>query len=208
MTKRFVVLSIVFSVCLVASNLFEIKIFQAGPLELTGGFLIFPISYVINDLLTEIYGFKKARLVIWTAMLVNVSFVLIAQLVRILPPVGYWDGQEHFSYIFSANFRITLASMLAFVCGSTMNALVMDRMKSRHGRRFFGWRAILSSLVGESVDSVIFFPIAFFGVGMRNILVLMVTQVVLKTLYEVIVLPVTYRYVLHLREKGEEAAAQ
>lgn len=199
MSRKFTLLAIVFCVCLIASNIFEIKIFEAGPLTLTGGFLIFPISYIINDCLSEVYGFKKARFVIFTAFAMNLFFVLVAQIVRILPGAPFWDGQEHIEYIFTADLRITVASMLAFVAGSLLNSLVMVKMKARQGERGFGWRAIASSLVGESVDSLVFFPIAFWGVGHENLIKMMVTQIILKTLYEVIVLPLTATFVKHLK---------
>ena len=199
MSKRFTVLAVVSCVCLVASNIFETKIFAAGPLTLTGGFLIFPISYIINDCLTEVYGYRRARFVILLAFLVNAAFVGVAQLVRILPPVPYCDAQPHLDYLFTADLRITAASMLAFLLGSLVNSLVMDKMKSRQGNKGFGWRAVLSSLAGETLDSLIFFPIAFRGVGLENLLVMMTTQIVLKTLYEVVILPVTTVYVRHLK---------
>lgn len=199
MSKRFTLLAIVFCVCLIAANLFETKIFDAGLITLTGGFLIFPISYILNDCLAEVYGYKKARFVITTAIAMNAAFVLFAQVVRRLPPETFWDGQEHFDYIFSADLRITLASMAAFFCGSIINLLVMARLRERDGDRRFGWRAILSTLFGESVDSLIFFPIAFYGVGAGNIVRMMVTQIVLKTLYEILVLPLTSAYVRRLK---------
>ena len=200
MSKRFVVLAILFNVCLIASNLFETKIFTAGPLVLTGGLLIFPISYIINDCITEIWGFRNARFVIRTAFLMNLFAVSVAELVKFLPPAPFWDGQEHFAYIVSADHRITWASMLAFVCGSLVNSLIMDKMrKSSAEGKGFGWRAIVSTLGGESLDSIIFFPIAFWGVGTRNMLTMMVTQIVLKTIYEIIILPITSMVVKSLK---------
>ena len=207
MNRRLIVLSVLFCVCLVASNLFEVKIFSAGPLTLTGGFLIFPVSYIINDCLSEVYGWKTSRFVILLAFAVNLFFVLVSQLVCILPEVPYSDAQEHLEYVFKADFRITCASMAAFLAGSLLNSLVMVRMKSRQEKglpegqiRGFGIRAIVSSLVGESVDSLVFFPIAFAGVGLRNLLTLMVTQIILKTAYEILALPLT-GYVVRRLEK-------
>lgn len=199
MSKKFVLLAILFCVSLIASNLFETKIFDAGLLTLTGGFLVFPVSYIINDCLTEVYGYKATRFVILTAFGANAFFVVMAQLVRLLPPADFWDGQAQFDYIFTADLRITVASMLAFVGGSTLNAKVMARMKALQGDKGFGWRAILSSLAGEGVDSLIFFPIAFWGVGFAHMCLLMVTQIVLKTLYEVVILPFTACFVRYLR---------
>ena len=204
-SNRFTLLAILFCVCLIASNIFENIIFTAGPVHLTGGFLIFPISYIINDCISEVYGFRHARFVIITAFGVNLAFVLLAWLVSRLPAAGYCEAAPHFAYIFNADLRITSGSMLAFVAGSLLNAHVMVRMKARStDGRGFGWRAVASSLVGETADSLIFFPIAFWGVGGSNILRLMLTQIILKTLYEVVVLPLTTVFVRYLKKKEGE----
>lgn len=198
-SDRYTIMSTVFCVCLIASNIFETVIFKAGPLTLTGGFIVFPVSYILNDCLTEVYGYKKARMTIFTAFAMNLAFVLVAQLIRTLPAVDYCDASEHFNYMFAADLRITCASMLAFLVGSLLNSKVMVKMRERQGEKGFGWRAVASSLAGEAVDSLIFFPIAFFGIGTGNILRLMITQVILKTAYEVIVLPLTAIFVKHLK---------
>lgn len=199
-SKIYVVMVALMCVCLVASNFFETKIFLAGELTLTGGFLIFPLSYILNDCLSEIYGYKSARFAILLAFIANAFVVFMAQLVKILPPAPFWDGQEHFAYIFNADLRISAASMLAFLFGSLLNSKVMVKMKEKQGEKGFGWRAVLSSLAGESLDSVIFFPIAFFGVSLKNLLVMMTTQIFLKTLYEIIILPVTATVVKKIKK--------
>ena len=187
----FVLMAIVFNVCLIASNLFETKVFEAGPLALTGGVLIFPVSYIINDCIVEVWGYRKARLVIWTGFAMNFFVVVMAQIVRVLPAADFWDGGEHFDYIFALAPRVTLASLLAFLSGSTVNAWIMSIMKVSSGGRRFSVRAVVSSVCGETVDSLIFFPIAFWGIGWDNMLRLMVLQIVLKTVYEIVILPVT-----------------
>lgn len=199
MSRRFSIMAIGFCVCLIASNLFETKIFDVGAFPLTGGFVIFPVSYILNDCITEIYGIKRMRFVIWTAFAMNAFIVLVAQLVRILPPASFWGGQEHFDYIFAADLRITLASMCAFLGGSLVNAVVMDRMKRKNAAGGFCSRAVVSSLFGEFVDSVIFFPIAFWGVGTKNLLTIMLIQIVLKTIYEIVLLPLTANVVKRMQ---------
>lgn len=191
LTVPFMLMAILFNVCLIASNLFETKLFMAGPLALTGGVVIFPVSYILNDCIVEVWGYRKARLVIWTGFAMNFFVVAMAQIVRILPEAPFWDGGPHFDYIFALAPRITLASLLAFISGSTINALVMSRMKVASQGRGFSVRAIVSSLAGETIDSLIFFPIAFWGIGMTEMLKLMALQIVLKTAYEVVILPVT-----------------
>ncbi len=187
----FVMMAIVFNVCLIASNLFETKVFSAGPLALTGGVLIFPVSYIINDCIVEVWGYKKARLVIWTGFAMNFFVVAMAQIVRALPAAGFWDGGEHFDYIFALAPRVTIASLLAFLSGSTVNAWIMSRMKVSSGGKRFSLRAVVSSVCGETVDSLVFFPLAFWGIGWDNMLKLMLLQIFLKTAYEVVILPVT-----------------
>lgn len=203
MNKDLSNLQTIFCILLVASNIFETKIFSVGPLVLTGGFLIFPITYILNDLISEVYGYRCARRTILFAFAANALFVLMAQAVSLLPAAGFWDGQEHFDYIFKANLRITAASMAAFVTGSLMNALVMTKMKKLQGGKGFGWRAIASTLAGEGIDSLVFFPIAFWSVGAGNLLKMMVVQVLLKTAYEVVMLPLTSSIVKQMKKKTD-----
>ncbi len=196
----FVLMAILFNVCLIASNLFETKVFEAGPLALTGGVLIFPVSYILNDCIVEVWGYRKARLVIWTGFAMNFFVVAMAQIVRLLPPADFWDGGEHFDYIFTMAPRVTAASLLAFLAGSTVNAYVMSKMKVASDGKRFSLRAVVSSVFGEAVDSIIFFPIAFWGIEFGNMLKLMVLQIVLKTAYEVVILPVTIRVVAAVKK--------
>ncbi len=196
----FMLTAILFNVCLIASNLFETKLFTIGPVNLTGGVIIFPISYIINDCLTEVWGYRRARFVIWTGFAMNFFVMAMAQIVVHLPAPTYWDGGEHFDFVFRMAPRVVLASMLAFFFGSTVNAWIMSRMKVRDKGRRFSVRAIVSTIGGETLDSLIFFPIAFFGVGFRMMLVLMVTQIFIKTLYEIIILPLTNLVVKKLKK--------
>ena len=121
----------------------------------------------------------------------NFFVVAMAQIVRALPAAGFWDGGEHFDYIFALAPRVTIASLLAFLSGSTVNAWIMSRMKVSSGGKRFSLRAVVSSVCGETVDSLVFFPLAFWGIGWDNMLKLMLLQIFLKTAYEVVILPVT-----------------
>lgn len=201
----FLLMAILFNVCLIASNLFETKLFVLGAISLTGGVVIFPVSYILNDCIVEVWGYKKARLVIWTGFAMNFFVVLTAQLVRLLPAAPFWDGGAHFDYVFALAPRITLASMLAFVSGSSVNAWVMSRMKVASSGKRFSLRAIVSTIAGETIDSLIFFPIAFWGLEADNMLKLMLTQIIVKTLYEIIILPVTMTVVKKVKKiEGED----
>ena len=198
----FLLLAVTFCVCLIVSNLMEIKTVPLGPLTITAGVIVFPISYILNDCIVEVYGFAKARLVIWLGFGMNLLVSLLLQLGILLPGAESWTGQEAMAMIFGAVPRIFAASFIAFLCGSMVNAYVMSRMKLAAGSdgRGFSLRAIVSSLWGEGVDSLIFFPIAFGGVlAWSEIGMLIATQTVLKTLYEVHILPVTMRAVKALR---------
>lgn len=193
-------LTVIFCVCLIVSNLMEIKTFALGPVTLTAGVVVFPISYIINDCIVEIYGFRKARLVIWLGFGANLLVSLFLQLGIALPGTPEWHGQDAMELVFGAVPRILAASFMAFLCGSMVNAYVMSRMRLSSGERGFSMRAILSTVFGEGVDSLVFFPVAFAGtLPWTLILTLMVTQVVVKTLYEIIVLPVTLATVKRLR---------
>lgn len=188
----FLLLGILFCVCLVVSNFFETKLVQVGSLTLTAGLLVFPISYIINDCISEVWGFRKARFIIWVGFAVNFFVLLLGALAVSLPSPDYWEGGESFNFVFGLAPRITLASMVAFLTGSLLNAYVMSRMKIASSGRHFSLRAIVSTVVGECADSLVFFPIAFGGLmPLRELLTMMALQAVIKTMYEVVVLPLT-----------------
>lgn len=198
----FLVLTLLFCVCLIVSNLMEIKVVDLGPLTVTAGVAVFPISYIINDCIVELYGFRKARMVIWLGFAMNMLVSLLLQIGIALPGSAEWTGQSAMQLIFGAVPRIFAASFTAFICGSMANAYVMARMKaaSPDGRRF-SLRAIVSTLWGEGIDSLIFFPMAFAGtLSWSVIATLIVTQIIIKTAYEIIVLPITVQAVKYLRK--------
>lgn len=192
----FMLLGILFNVCLIAANLLETKVVQIFGITVTAGLLVFPVSYIINDCIAEVWGFKKARLIIWSGFAMNFFVVALGLIAVALPAAPFWEGEAHFNFVFGMAPRIVLASLLAFLAGSFLNAYVMSRMKVASQGRNFSARAIWSTVVGESGDSVIFFPIAFGGIiPWKELLIMMVVQIALKTLYEVIILPVTIRVV-------------
>lgn len=202
----FMLFCILFCVCLITANVLETKQIAVGPISLTGGLIVFPISYIINDCVCEVWGYRKARLLIWTGFAMNFFFVMMAALCDLIPGAKYWTLGPSFHDIFGLAPRIAFASFVAFLCGSFVNAYVMSKMKISSRGKNFSARAILSTVFGEGADSLIFFPLAFFGViPTAEILPLMFWQVVLKTAYEVVVLPITIK-VVHLLKKydGED----
>jgi len=186
------VLGILFCVCLIVANIVEIKTVDIGFATVTAGMVVFPLSYIINDCIVEVYGFRRAKLVIWLGFAANLLVTLMLQLAIVLPGASTWHSQEAMEAIYGGVPRILTASFVAFVCGSMVNALVMSRMKIAYGGRRFSLRAIVSTLFGEGADSVIFFPIAFGGVLPWDVVAeLILAQTVLKTAYEILILPLT-----------------
>ena len=206
LTVPFLVLTVLFVVCLIVANLTEIKTVDLGWFTITAGVVVFPVSYIINDCVVEVYGFRKARLMIWLGFAMSLLVAVFLNLALILPGGADWHGQEAMEMIYGSVPRIMVASFAAFICGSMVNAYVMSRMKSGAGSsmnssRSFSLRAIMSTLWGEGVDSIVFFPIAFGGVfPVDTIISLILTQALLKTAYEMIVLPVTIAVVRRLKK--------
>ena len=173
----FMLLSILFCVCLIAANLFATKQIALGPISVTGGLLIFPVSYIVNDCVCEVWGYRKARLLIWTGFAMNFFFVLMGGLCDIIPAAPYYENTEGFHGVFGLAPRIAAASFCAFLVGSFLNAYVMSRMKINSQGLALGGVIPLEALPP-----------------------LMLWQVVLKTAYEIIVLPVTIRVVDFLKK--------
>ncbi len=201
LSVTYVWMSVTFCVSLVVSNIFIPRLWQVGnlPVQLTGAVLLFPVSYILNDCLTEVYGYRKARLTIWIGfamcLFVSVASFLVTKLPRPMYPDSY-AAAESFNSLFGLVPRSMAGSLLAFIAGSTVNAWIMSRMKVATKGKGFGWRAILSTVGGEATDSLIFFPIAFGGLlPFRAVVNLMLTQIVAKTLYEIVILPVTSWFV-------------
>lgn len=197
----FMLLGILFNVCLIAANLLETKVIQVGSLTVTAGLLVFPISYIINDCIAEVWGFKKARLIIWSGFAMNFFVVSLGLIAVAIPAAPFWEGEEHFDFVFGMAPRIVAASLMAFLVGSFLNAYVMSKMKIASQGKNFSARAIWSTVVGETADSLIFFPVAFGGIiAWKELLIMMGIQIVLKSMYEVMILPVTIRVVKAIKK--------
>ena len=200
-STRFLVMATTLIVCLITSNFFVPRLWQVAglPIQLSGAVLLFPVSYILNDCLTEVYGYRKARFVIWLAFLLSAFVAVMAQLVCWLPAPLKEESvpvAEAFNSLFGLVPRTTIASLFAFFVGSTVNAWIMSRMKVASSGKGFGKRAIISSVGGELADSLIFFPAVFWGVlPLAAVLQLAVSQVIAKLLYEVVALPLTAWFV-------------
>ncbi|HBJ76940.1 MAG TPA: hypothetical protein DDY68_03815 [Porphyromonadaceae bacterium] len=191
-----------FCVALVVSNLLECKPIQIGSLLLTGGFTLFPITCLLNDAITELWGYKNSRVVIFSAVVFNMIMVLFYNIVVHIPSPTFWEEGEKFNFVFLLSSRITFASFVAFLCGALLDAYIMDRLRKKMPHRSFGLRAICSTLMGQTLDSLIFFPIAFGRIyEMKDLVQIMTIQIFLKTGYEVLLIPLCSPLLKKIKEK-------
>jgi uncharacterized integral membrane protein (TIGR00697 family) len=166
------------------------------------GILFFPISYVIGDVLTEVYGFARARRCIWAGFAALLFMAFMAQVVVALPPAATWEGQAAYEAVFGQVPRIVLASMGAFWAGEFANSFVLAKMKIATQGRYLWARTIGSTVVGQGVDSLIFYPLAFWGVwDSETLLVVLLTQWALKVAWEALLTPATYAVVGFLKRR-------
>lgn len=193
LTTRFLIIAVLFVTCLMVSNITAVKLIEVNGYVLTGAIVIFPISYIIGDVLTEVYGFAKARLVLWVGFGANLFAVLTFLLVGSLPAAGFWEGQEAFDTILGATPRILVASFLAYLVGEFANSYILARLKVITEGRKLWLRTIVSTVVGQGLDSVVFVMVAFWGVLPTEVLVgAIAVQALAKIGYEVLATPVTY----------------
>lgn len=199
-----------FVVILVCSNLigaaklvqfFELKIGSWNVGMFGAGILFFPLSYVLGDVLTEVYGYARARRVVWAGFGAVLFMAFMAWVVVAMPPAPGWEGQEAYKAVFGMTPRIVLASIIAFWAGELANAFVMARMKVASGGKHLWRRTIGSTVVGQGVDSILFYPIAFLGVWTPGqVATVLITNYALKVLWEALLTPVTYRVVGALKK--------
>lgn len=188
----FMLAGILFAACLLVSNILASKIMMVGPWSAPAGVLVFPLAYIINDVIAEVWGYRKARLIIWAGFGVNLLAVLFFSLGIVVIPAPFFGSQEAFSTVLGNTPRIVAASLLAYLVGSFLNAYIMSRFKVLTRGKGFSIRAIVSTLVGEGADSLIFIIVAFAGIFPVGVLFTMVlTQAIIKTVYEIAVLPLT-----------------
>lgn len=213
--RYFDLVMVAFVVVLICSNLIgpakaaTLDLPFIGAVTFGAGVLFFPVSYIFGDILTEVYGYARARRVIWTGFASLLFAAIMAAVVVALPPAPTWPNQKVYEIAFGNTWRIAAASMLAYFCGAFVNAYVLARMKVASGGRNMSVRFVASTVAGEAVDSALFYPLAFYNSGiMPNelVLTLVVSQFVAKTLVEVAFLPVTTRVVTALKRAENEDA--
>ncbi|MER2520135.1 MAG: queuosine precursor transporter [Bdellovibrionales bacterium] len=194
-----------FTATLIVSNILASKVFEVGPLTLSCGVLMFPMTYLFNDMLTEVYGYKISRRVIWSGLAAQIMVVALIQLALVIPGASVWNDQAAFEKAFGNMPRVVLASILAYFAGEFCNSYILAKAKVRTGGKRMAARFIASTALGEMVDSLIFFPVAFVGFFPLEVWgAMMVSEWLIKTLWEVFALPVSLPLVRWLKRFESE----
>ncbi len=202
-----------FVTVLICSNLIgPAKIAQVdlpllGVVTFGAGVLFFPISYIFGDVLTEVYGYARARRVIWAGFAGLAFASFMAAVVVALPPAPFWNNQAAYEIAFGSTWRIVLASMCAYFCGEFANSYVLAKMKILTAGKWLWTRTIGSTIVGEAVDSALFYPLAFYGTGIipnDKLPLVMMSQFLIKVAVEMVFTPVTYKLVAALKRAEHE----
>ncbi len=197
---RFVIITSFFVTCLLTANIVGVKMASIGPFVLPAAVILFPLSYIVGDILTEVYGYKQARRVIWLGFLCNLIFVVIALIGQKLTPAPGWGGQQAYEAILGNTPRILLASVSGYLAGEFSNSFVMAKMKIVTRGRWLWMRTIGSTIIGEGLDTLIFIPGAYFGEVFFTPTIIL-NHWIAKVLIEVLATPLTYAIVNFLKKQ-------
>jgi len=198
----FLIVVAVFVTCLITANIIAVKLVDLFGFILPAAIFIFPLSYITGDVLTEVYGYRQARKVIWLGFLCNVLVVVAIWIAQVLPAASFWDGQKAYERILGYTPRILAASFLAYLVGEFANSFVLAKMKIATQGRWLWMRTIGSTLVGQWLDSVVFIALAFAGtIPVHALTLAIVTQWLAKSAYEAVATPFTYLVVNFLKRK-------
>jgi len=197
---RLVLIIAVFITCLITANIIAVKVISLGSFILPAAIFVFPISYIFGDILTEVYGYRVARRVIWLGFACNLLFVFFAWIGQILPPASFWQGQEAYKSILGYTPRLLGASMAGYIVGEFINSFVLARMKILTRGRWLWSRTIGSTVVGQGLDTAIFITLAYIGTPTFTP-ILIFNHWISKVGIEVIFTPVTYIIVAWLKRK-------
>lgn len=198
----FVFIVSIFITCLITANISAVKLVEIFGFVLPAGTIIFPISYIFGDVLTEVYGYRQARRVIWLGFFCNFIVVVALWIGQILPPASFWDGQKAYERILGYTPRLLIASFLAYLVGEFANSFILAKMKIATQGRWLWTRTIGSTVVGEGLDSLVFVTLAFVGtIPMAALWLAILTQWFVKSVYEAAVTPLTYIAVNFLKRK-------
>lgn len=189
-----------FVTCLIISNIIAVKLISIGDLVLPAAVILFPLSYILGDVLTEVYGYKTARRTIWLGFFCNLVAVIAIYIGGIIPAPVFWENQPAYDMILGATPRILVASFLAYLAGEFVNAYILARLKVKMQGRHLWVRTIGSTLVGQAIDSAIFMTIAFVGILPGEAIIgAVITQWAFKSLYEALATPLTYWVVAYVK---------
>lgn len=199
------IITALFVAILLISNIASTKITSFGFLTFDAGTILFPLAYIMGDVLTEVYGFARARRVIWIGFTCNILMALIFMVVTVLPPAADWPNQKAFEMILGLTPRIVAASMVAYFVGEFLNSFVLAKLKVGTKGKYLWMRTIGSTLVGELFDTVLFIGIAFWGVLPISVLIsLVISNYIFKVAVEVLFTPVTYAVVTALKKNEHQ----
>lgn len=198
----FVLIVAIFTTCLITSNIIAVKLIRVFGLVLPAAIVIFPLSYLFGDILTEVYGYRQARRVIWLGFFCNLLTVAAIWIGQILPAASFWDGQASYERILGYTPRLLAASFAAYLAGEFTNSFVLAKMKIATDGRWLWTRTIGSTLAGQAIDSAIFISLAFAGtIPPAMLLTTAVTQWLVKSGYEAVITPFTYWMVNFLKKR-------
>ena len=202
-TELYAILTGVFTACLIVSNIIAGKTFDFFSFTLPCAVMIFPVIYIVNDVLTEVYGYSKARRVILLGFFMNLVAVICYNLTIWLPAPAFFENSEAFSIVLGSTLRLLVASFIAYLVGSLVNAKMMTYLKRWDEEKLF-FRCIVSTLFGEGLDAILFITIGFFGtMPTEALLTMIVVQALFKTVYEIIVYPITRTVIARVKELPE-----
>ena len=200
----FVIIVVIFVTSLITANITAVKLIDLFGLILPAGIIIFPLSYITGDVLTEVYGYRQARRVIWLGFFCNLIAVIAIWIGQVLPPASFWDGQIAYERILGYTPRLLVASFFAYLVGEFTNSFVLSKMKIATRGRWLWLRTIGSTLVGQGFDSLVFITLAFVGtIPLQAMILAIITQWLAKSSYEAVVTPLTYVVVNFLKRKEQ-----
>ncbi len=204
LSTRFLFITSIFITSLITANIMIVKQVAIGPITIPAAIIIFPISYICGDILTEVYGYKRARQVIWLGFICNLIAVVAFWIGGLLPPAPIFDAQSAYERILGSAPRFLIASFIAYLIGEFSNAFVLSRLKIATKGKWLWTRTITSTLAGQGLDSIVVLLIAFIGTLPLSIIGFMIIgHWLLKTAYEIIITPVTYIVINYLKHKEQ-----
>ncbi len=199
-SHRFVIITAIFVTCLITANIIAVKVISIGSFILPAAIIIFPLSYIFGDILTEVYGYRWARKVIWLGFLCNLIFVIFAWVGQVLPPAPFWEWQEAYESILGYTPRLLAASFCGYFAGEFANSFILAKMKVLTRGRWLWSRTIGSTIVGQGLDTLIFVTGAYFGTPFF-VPIMILYHWLTKTGIEAIATPFTYTVVNYLKKK-------